>query len=324
MQNNDLISVVIPVYNVEPYIRACVESVLQQSYKNLEIILVDDGSADRCPAICDEYAEKDARIKVIHKSNGGLSDARNAGIEAATGAYITLIDSDDSIHPAMISYLYNALIQNDADISFCQRQEIDENGAALPSKSEFSTFIVDGRNTCMEEFLKNRQIDTVAWGKLYKRSMFDDVRYPFGKYHEDVFTTYKIIAKCNRMFIGEERYYNYRIRTASITQSSFSLKHLDAIEANEERAKFIEKNYPQLKRYANAGIIYAVNQCALRLAKSKPQESIHTKQLIRNFQTYYRRYEKDFLHGSSSRAAKLFSLAAYINLPMVFWFLKKR
>lgn len=321
----DLISVVVPIYNVEKYLKKCIDSIVHQTYKNLEIILCDDGSTDSCPQICDKYADMDLRIKVIHKTNGGLSDARNVGIESATGKYILFIDSDDFINENMIFYLYDALIKNQADMACCQRQEVDECGKKLKSNKKYNTFIVNENEECMREFLNNPQMDTVAWGKLYMRSMFKNIRYPVGKYHEDVFTTYKLIAQCKKIFVGEEKYYYYRIRTDSIMTSTFNRKHMDSIKGNEERAIFIQENYPKLQKYANAGILYAVNKCVVRLAKCKTldDKSISMNGVIMEFQKYYRKYESDYLHGNSGIKAKIFSIIAFVNLPMLMYIVKK-
>lgn len=320
----DLISVVVPIYNVEKYLKKCIDSIVYQTYRNLEIILCDDGSTDSCSQICDKYAEMDSRVKVIHKKNGGLSDARNVGIESSTGKYILFIDSDDFIDENMIFYLYDALIKNQADMACCQRQEVDENGRKLKSNKEYNTFIVNENEECMRELLKNPQMDTVAWGKLYIRSMFKDVRYPVGKHHEDVFTTYKLIAQCQKIFVGEEKYYYYRIRTDSIMTSTFNKKHMDSIKGNEERARFVKQNYPKLQKFANAGILYAVNKCVVRLAQcgNLDEQLISMNGVTTEFQKYYRKYEFDYLHGSSGIKAKIFSIIAFINLPILMYIMK--
>ena len=152
MENEDLISVVVPVYNVERFLPACIDSILCQGYKNLEIILCDDGSTDSSPQICDEYAKKDSRIHVIHKKNGGLSDARNAGIDIAFGKYIIFVDSDDFIDKNMIMYLYNAMITYQADMACCQRQEVKENGELIIARKKYKSFIINGNSKCMKEF----------------------------------------------------------------------------------------------------------------------------------------------------------------------------
>lgn len=318
-----MISVVVPIFKVEKYLVDCVESIINQTYKDLEIILVDDGSPDNCGKMCDDYAIKDSRVKVIHKANGGLSDARNAGICAAHGEYITFVDSDDFLDENMIEYLYTAIRKNNVDIACCQRQEINECGKLLKSKRKYNTLVINGNEECMHEFLSNPQMDTVAWGKLYVTSMFDDIRYPVGRYNEDVFTTYKLISKCKSIFVGENKYYYYRIRTNSIMTTTFNRKHLDAIVGNEERAAFIKDNYPKLQKLANAGILYAVNQCVMKIINSSAELSEQDGCIINKFQKYYRKYEIDFLRGPSGLKAKFFSIFCYINLNMVISILSK-
>ena len=315
------VDVIIPVYNVERFLEECIDSILCQSYKNLEIILCDDGSTDSSPRICDEYAEKDFRIHVIHKQNGGLSDARNAGIDIASGKYIIFVDSDDFIDKNMITYLYNALITYQADMACCQRQEVKENGELIRARKRYKTFIINGNDKCMKEFLSNPQMDTVAWGKIYQLAMFKNVQYPVGKYHEDVFTTYKIVAKCKKIFVGDRMYYYYRIRPSSITTSIFTERHLDSIKGSEERALFIKNNYPDLQKLANAKIIYAVNQCVLKIIRTQDNNATNSD-MVMYFQKYYRKYEAEFLCGPSCVKAKIFSIFAYINLSLLIKILK--
>ncbi len=324
MNQDNLITVVVPVYNVEQYLKECIESLCQQTYNNLEIILVDDGSTDQSSEICDSYQDTDSRIHVIHQKNGGLSDARNTGIQASHGNFITFVDSDDVCGLDMISYLYQLLSSHNADLSVCQRCLIDET--SKPKKVRYQSVedsIILGNYNCMKDFLTNPRIDTVAWGKLYKTELFDSVRYPYGKYNEDVFTTYKIIAKCNCIAIGSGRLYQYRVRHASIMQSGFSKKHLDGIEGACIRADFIKSTYPDLSVYANAKIIYSVNQCVLRIASDKKLESYRCKELIATLQKYYRSYEKDYLRGPGSIAAKLFSIGAFFDIRIAIWIAHK-
>ena len=298
------------------------DSILNQSYDNLEIILCDDESPDSCPQICDEYARKDSRIKVIHKKNGGLSDARNAGIDIATGRYITFVDSDDCLKPDMIEYLYNLLHENEADMACCQRQEIDEGGKKKNNNKNHEQLISIGRENCMRDFLCHPSMDTVAWGKLYKTEMFRNIRYPKGKYNEDVFTTYKLVSKCKKIIAGSECKYLYRIRSKSIMNEDFSLRHLDGIEGAKQRASFIYKNYPDLSFVANASIVYASNQCVLRLIKSDDYDI--SPHIVTGLQTNYRKYEIDFLRGPSGIMAKMFSLLCYINLSVFIKMFKRR
>lgn len=310
---NPLISVIVPVYNVEKYLNKCVDSIIHQTFTNLEIILVDDGSTDKSGLFCENYAALDQRIKVIHKTNGGLSDARNKGIEKATGEFITFIDSDDFIELDMIEYLYRLLCQAEADISVCQRNEIEEGSNSTQAHLVVKDETIVGNENCMKAFFECPGIDTIACGKLYRKELFNTIRYPEGKYHEDVFTTYLLIAKCHCVVIGSQHKYNYLLRKNSISRSSFQLKHLDAIEANKIRSAFIQKNYPECSVYANAGIIYATNSCVLKLIESRKL----IPEIIDDLQENYRSYEWDFLRGRSSLKAKFFSVCAYINLRLL-------
>lgn len=310
---NDLISVIIPIYGVEKYLSQCIETVISQTYKNIEIVLVDDGSKDRCPKICDEYANKDDRVIVIHKKNGGLSDARNAGIKVAKGKYITFIDSDDYIAFNYIEYLYELIIKNNADMSVCQRNDVNENGIEIGAKKKYKDYLIENTFMAMSFLFTKDELDTVAWGKLYKTSMFNDVEYPYGKYHEDVFTTYRLIAKCKRVAIGAGELYYYRHRYESIQTQSFSKKHLDGVEGNIERYNYICEYFPQLKKYAAAGIIYAANQCVLKMRKSQNKD----EESIKYLQDKYRKYEIYYLQGVSSFKAKLFSIIAFVNIAIL-------
>jgi glycosyltransferase involved in cell wall biosynthesis len=210
--------VVVPIYKVEKYIDKCINSIINQTYKNLEIILVDDGSPDNCPQICDEYAKKDNRIKVIHKENGGLSDARNRGIKEARGEYIGFVDSDDYIDDGMYEYLYNLIKKHNAEISICGFKEVDENGKAIKEKkseciNEYSS--IEALEILAEDII----ITNHAWNKLYKRELFvkNSIEYPVGKIMEDISTTYKLFEESNRIVLGDEIQYYYLIRETSIS-----------------------------------------------------------------------------------------------------------
>lgn len=314
----ELISIVIPVYNVEHYLSECLSSVKEQTHTNLDIIIVNDGSTDNSLEICQEFKKQDSRVIIVSQKNAGLSAARNAGIEIAKGRYITFLDSDDFISSDYIAYLYTMLTETDSDIAVCQREEVDENSQKIDQKTRKSApmKVISGGENLMKTFLSENDIDTVAWGKLYATTLFSDVRYPVGKFHEDVYTTYQLIAKSKKLVVGFERNYFYRNRQQSISRSLFSLKHLDAIEAAKERAEFISKNYPRLLSIANASIIYATNMCVLRIAESSQLVISNVDDMLHDFQCNYRMYEKDFLRSNSSLQAKAFSLIACCNVKL--------
>lgn len=238
---DELISVIIPIYNVEKYIYQCINSILNQTYKNIEIILVDDGSPDGCGKICDEYQEKDQRIKVIHKKNGGLSDARNKGMDIAHGKYITFIDSDDYVEDKYIEILYNAIKKNNALISQCNILKVDNNGTIL-EKIGYKTNQVKSGQEILYDINEGHWIENiVVWNKMYLRELFKNIRFPVGKINEDEFTTYKVLYSQKKIPIVNEYLYNYRQNDESIMGKKFNIKRLNILKAFEERIQFFEK-----------------------------------------------------------------------------------
>lgn len=240
--SNPLISVIVPVYNVEPYLDRCVESIVNQTYRNLEIILVDDGSPDNSPQMCDAWAEKDARIQVIHKENGGLSDARNAGMAAATGELMGFVDSDDWITSDFFSILYENMREYHADISAC---DVYFSHGEVPAGILANTVTVHTSEEAINDILHGRGFRAVAWNKLYRREILSDEQYPVGKYHEDEFLTYKLLVKANRLTYVDKPMYCYFQRPGSIMNSN-SIKRLDALDAHYERLAFLKQRFPAL------------------------------------------------------------------------------
>lgn len=237
-----LISVIIPIYGVEEYLNQCIQSVVSQTYQNLEIILVDDGSQDACPRMCDMWAKKDTRIVVIHKENGGLSDARNAGMKVAIGQYIAFVDSDDWIEKEMYENMMNVLQNQNADIVECGTSYI------LNSKIIRRTGIPEmrlySRKECMKELLSENAFHQTVWNKLYKKECIGKIKFEVGKYNEDEFWTYRVFNNIEKAVSLPECYYQYRQRNDSI-MGNFNIKRLDALEARYKRLQFIEKQYPE-------------------------------------------------------------------------------
>lgn len=226
--NNPLISVIVPVYNVEQYLSKCVDSILGQTYTNLEVILVDDGSPDNCGHICDEYAEKDRRIKVIHKKNGGLSDARNAAIDVAKGEYITFVDSDDTITPDYIETLYQLVNKYQCKIGVACLQTYLEGAnpsISQPKYREKELFILDG----IQEMFYQELFDTTAPCKIFHRSLFEtSIRFPVGLLYEDLATTFRLMYKADKVAFCNRIIYNYLLRPNSIEGQPFNVKKLDS------------------------------------------------------------------------------------------------
>ncbi len=249
--DNPLISVIVPIYNVELYLSRCIESIINQSYFNLEIILIDDGSTDNCLKICEEYQKKDKRIKIIHKKNGGLSDARNAGLDIMKGDYVTCIDSDDFVSKYFLENLLSALKKSNCQISTSWFVNYYENDP-IPNQKKISNQDINvySKEEFYEKLLYQDGVEVSAWGKLYKSSLFKDVRYPVGKLYEDIPTTYLLIEKVDNIAVIPNIDYFYFQRRDSIAKSNFSIKKMDAINHMSQFKNFIISNYPQLEQAA--------------------------------------------------------------------------
>jgi glycosyltransferase involved in cell wall biosynthesis len=237
------ISIIVPVYKVEKYLGKCIESILGQTFKDFELILVDDGSPDNCGVICENFAKRDERIKVIHKSNGGLSSARNAGLEMATGEYIAFVDSDDFIHQRMYEILYKYAKKYSSDIVICDYLLVNEGESYI---DELRNFEINAKNFSNIDALKqiytnNGTTFIVAWNKLYRRYLFNDLRFEEGRLHEDEFMAHKILYASPKVTYLPIPLYSYLQRRGSIIGSGFNLKRLDAVYAAKDRIKFFKK-----------------------------------------------------------------------------------
>ncbi len=302
---SELISVIIPVYKVEDYLEKCVESVINQTYSNLEIILVDDGSPDCCGEICDKYAEKDRRIKVIHKENGGLSDARNAGMKIATGEYFAFIDSDDWVESGYFDALYRLLKDNDADLSAISLCSVNEEGKEIGRHCDGETHLLDD-TVAMENMFHRDGLPWCAQAKLYKRSLFDGITYPRGILMEDKATTYKIFARCKTIVYSDIPLYKYLVRQGSIMRSSFSPEGLRTFDIQEELNSFIEQNYPDSAAVTHA---YTVRVAILMLCKMSAA-GYEDEEKSEKFFGYMKKYKKEFC--SASFIDKRFKAVGYV------------
>ena len=281
----DLISVIVPIYKVELYLDRCIGSIVNQSYNNLEIILVDDGSPDKCPLMCDEWAKIDSRIKVIHKDNGGLSDARNAGLKIASGDYIGFVDSDDYIREDMYELLLYDMIKNSSDISACGVEcFFDDNTNAYPLTSR-DTIVLDTSNA-VKAILEETTLKQPVWYKLYKRSVIENLQFSVGKYHEDVFWSYKAIGNAKSVSIFPDACYFYRQRNDSIMGTDFSDKHFDSIDAKIERIYYISERFPEhldLAKYQLwASCLYAMQKSLIVFDKNRIRKHAKKMKRIKN------------------------------------------
>lgn len=275
------ISIIVPVHNVELYLDSCVESILSQSFSDIEVILVDDGSIDRSGEICDRFAKKDKRVKVIHKKYGGVSSARNAGINSAQGQFIGFVDGDDRIDERMYEILYKLCIDTNSDISICKLgREIDGKLINMNLEDHF-TREMKNEDALMELF-KGELFRFSLCNKLFKRSCFYNIQFPEGRIHEDLATTYKLFANANKATFTNYIGYIYIKRQNSILTSRFNEKRLDAFIAWDEILTFMQKNYYQLYKgvifcfvyWSVDNVYYIINQVQSRGDRNKYIDSI--------------------------------------------------
>ena len=284
-----LISVIVPVYRVEQYLERCVKSILSQTYENLEVILVDDGSPDQCPEICDSFAKKDSRVKVIHQENKGLSGARNAGIELAAGEYLAFVDSDDYVSPQFIGSLYQLLQDTGCAIGQCRFSYV--TGENLPEDGD-SAFCIYRGESLMEQLYGPEEKATcfvVAWNKLYRAELFKEtgIRYPEGRIHEDEATTYRLFHEAKKLAFLDRALYGYYTENGGSITSVFSAKRLQWLTAHEERIAFFKKNgYEKLLPAAYRKLCDACITFYFRCTEQVKDAEELRKELRKRLETY--------------------------------------
>lgn len=315
LTDSPLISVVIPLYNVDRYLSRCLDSVVAQTYKNLEILLIDDGSTDRGPSICDEYATKDPRIVVVHKENGGLSDARNKGIDEMTGTYVTFIDSDDYVDEDYVETLYNMIAEDNTKLSICSHRVLYDTGKII-EKATGERSVLDSK-TVLERILYDEGIDLSSWAKLYSSELFMDVRFPVGRVFEDSATTYKLVDLCDRVSLNSVSKYNYMIRSNSISTSKFTSKKMDLITATDEMTAYIAGKYPDLQKACDRRLMYAYLSTLSQLVKDTSKHKEESV-LMNYINSNKKRVLKDRRIPKRDRLA-LYSLFGGIRSYRIVW-----
>ena len=322
---NPLISVIVPVYNVQEYLEKCVNSLLEQTYKNLEIILVDDGSTDQSGILCDKMSEKDNRILVIHKNNGGLSDARNVGIDRARGKYLYFVDSDDYISDNILQKLYDKLELEKADLALCGISFVDEEGKIIKEvlPSSLNDDVWNEEQFWQKYYTGTDNIcNVVAWNKLYRRNLFKLERYDVGKLHEDEYICHRIISSCSRISIVNEALYYYLQRSNSIMGRGKSVTNYFCIlEAYLYRFEYFKKlGYIHLTEYALFDISYILSQIyGMKEKLDIEQEKKLKKENKRNRKNYW-----NIIKGKHSKRywinffAYMMGLKTYVFLFQVY------
>ena len=283
----DVISVIIPIFNMEKYLSKCLDSILNQTYTNLEILLVNDGSTDNSPAICKKYADKDSRIKIINKENGGSSSARNKGLDCSTGAYIMFMDSDDYVHPDFVQKCYTAAIRDDADLVVCNYVCVNEKGET----TEYSHRLdnqkeqVIGEKEYWEEYYASNQNGyyIVPWNRLVKKEIYENLRY-IGTIYEDERICHEIIARCKRISCLEDRLYYYLQREGSIVHQKCTEKDFNIIDAMLARSiHFKDAGFQNLADQAFALIVGRMIGITKELDMKKEENKVRYKELKKEY-----------------------------------------
>ena len=288
---SELVSIIVPVYNVQKYINKCIESMLRQTYTNIEIVLVDDGSTDNSGMICDKYALDDDRIVVIHKENGGQSDARNAGIDKSTGEYICFVDGDDCIEENMIELLYENLVNRNADISICNyhsRYERDGSKSKEITVKDVVWSRVDFWNNYYNE---NQYYCVVLWNKMFRKKLFENVRFPVGRISEDAWVMGELVSRAETICASDMDCYEYTIRNGSSMQTSLLISWLSAVGACIERMSYFEedKDYVNLNKNMSYIIRTMVNT---KINEAFPDVRDEYKKDKCNVKKVYKNYRK--------------------------------
>lgn len=287
IEDTPMLSIVVPIYKVEKYLNKCIDSILCQTFTDFELILVDDGSPDRCGEICDYYQKRDKRVRVIHKENGGLSSARNAGIDIASGEYIGFVDSDDYIEPFMYEYLIESLKKNKCLLSICAINYVFEDGKSICKVKDEEDQVFNFSDAILE-MNTYRLFDMGAWSKVYHKSLFNNLRFPVGKLSEDFYIMYKIFDRAQKISYVATPCYNYLQRQNSISRNT-KINH-DFEYAAKEQMEYLETKYPELKvlahtSYASAALtvydFYIKNN-----VKCSKEQLKHFKKILKENYSY--------------------------------------
>ena len=263
-----LISVIVPVYNVEPYLRRCVDSILRQTYRNLEILLVDDGSTDRSGTICDEYARQDTRVRVIHQKNQGQAAARNHGIDQEKGGYLSFVDSDDFIDERMLETLYHDAVEADVMLAAAGFRKVSDAVASSAPTEGIGPEIMSGKEA-IDSLLLSEEIGDFPWNKLYDRRLFDGVRYPEGYIFEDLGTTYRLVERCPRISFRREALYNYYQRADSTLNQTKKLRFYEnKFDMGYSRYVWLRERYGEFLEN-DAALLSNIEHCWPYLAQEE-------------------------------------------------------
>ena len=315
-----LISIIVPCYNVEKYLQKCVDSILNQTYRNIEVILVDDGSTDSTPQMCDEFLEKDERVKVIHKANGGLSDARNVAIDCFKGEYVTFIDSDDYVALDFVETLFGLIAKYNADMSVMWANMFYEGTEPIEDiedKEEHVIKVFNSDESLIDMFYQ-KSFDTSAWGKLYHKGMFQDgIRYPKGWIYEDLPTTYRFMQKAKKVVFTDKKGYYYLLRNNSIEGAPFNPKKYESCIKIVDQ---LEQDYPKMTPTVQKALDCRIVSFLFHILLAVPEKEKEMRAtLLKGIKSRRRKVLFDSKARKKARAACLLS---YGGLPIINLFSK--
>ncbi len=304
-----LVSIIIPVYKVEKYIDKCLAAVKSQSYNNLEIMLVDDGTPDRCGEICDDYAKQDSRIRVIHKKNGGLSSARNAALDVCKGEYVFFLDSDDYIAQNTIELLMSVMERDKSDIACCNFQMVDEEGQFLASPEGYKDDLLTPDKYQRQSYEDRFFVSSiVVWNKLYKRETIGELRFPIGKLHEDEFFSYRAIENAGKISTISDRLHFYLQRGDSIMGAGLTVRNLDAIEAYLQKAEWYRDK-------GNNYLMYrALRQVCATMSKQKLKLNMKDEAVRHRYSELKKQFFRMLLKDGIGRVPPAFIAASAVFL----------
>ena len=311
------VSIVIPIYNVDRYLNQCIESIVNQTYRNIEIILVNDGSDDESGKICNEWEKRDARVKVLHQKNQGCSMARNNGMKVMTGEYFVFVDGDDVIVPNMIEKLVDKMESEKVESVFCKSQIIQEKESEMPRNKIHSKMIILNSVEAELKLINHEECDAV-WNGIYLTNLLRNLQFPIGRKNEDVFWKYLAISKCKNIGYIEDELYVYRVRGGSLTHVKFSNKDFDALDGVVERTQYIVQYYPQIKYPAITDLIAECMRYYMYIQKNFNGEE--KKEALIKLKGYRKKYKiniiKIFKEKNISKSRKYSIILARISFPI--------
>ncbi len=299
------LSVIVPVYNVEQYLPQCLESLLNQTLRDIEIILVNDGSTDQSEKICREYADSDSRIKLYTKPNGGLSDARNYGLDRASANIVGFVDSDDYIDLNMFEHLLNQKKKHSAQIAVGGVKMMTNDGEVYLTRAVPGECVYN-RHDAIAEVLYSKRVLNAVTNKIFDADLFNGIRFPVGKVFEDAFIIYDLFQKASTVTFTDQVFYYYRFNRQSISHKAFSEREFDRIEASLKKVDFIRKEYPDLLSLAEQYVVY---DCMMTMSKMEHYDCRYDALVMDNIRKYWR----SFIRGDHSPSAKLFVLCSLIS-----------